>query len=278
MDAGNRRRGEVIEAGLRSLTAALERSFFAEGISSRAGLFQSLDPRAKVVMVLALLLAVALSHRLSVLVGLYLLALVLAWASRVPMGYFVGRTWAGVLLFTGLIAVPALFLTPGPPLAHLAFGLTITATGLTTVGFLLLRVTASISFTLLLILTTPWNTVLSALGALRVPDVFTLILGMTYRYIYLLIRSADNLFMSRRSRTVGRLSPDDSRRLLAAVSGTLLNQSLHLSEEVYLAMQSRGFRGTVISLKRFQMRAQDWLWLGLCLGAAALAVFFGRLG
>ena len=63
---------------------------------------------------------------------------------------------------------------------------------------------------MLLVLTTPWNTLLKALSVLRVPDGFILILGMTYRYIYLLLTTLDDMLLSRKSRVVGRM--DERRR------------------------------------------------------------------
>ena len=47
---------------------------------------------------------------------------------------------------------------------------------------------------------------------------------------------------------------------------------MQLSGDVYLAMQSRGFRGEVYLLDEFAMRRRDWTWLALffALGAAAL--------
>jgi cobalt ECF transporter T component CbiQ len=158
---------------------------------------------------------------------------------------------------------------------HLPLGLAITRTGVSTVLFLLLRVSTSVSLTLLLILTTPWNTVLSALSVLRVPDEFILILGMTYRYIYLLLRLANDMFLSRQSRMVGRMSGAEERKMLAAISGSLLSRSLNLSSEVYLAMVSRGFRGPLKTLQPFRMTARDWAWLAAFLAISAAAIVLG---
>lgn len=266
----------VFERTLRGITEALERGLFAEEISARAGLLQSLDARVKVIAVLALLIGVSLSRSLVVIAAIYGLALALAWRSAIPTGVFIRRVWLALPFFTGLIALPALFMTPGPALAHLPLGLVITRTGMNTALFLLLRVSTSVSLTLLLILTTPWNGVLSALSVLRVPDTFILILGMTYRYIYLLLRTANDMFLSRQSRRVGRLTASEERRMLAAISGTLLSKSLNLSSEVYLAMQSRGFHGTMITLKPFKMQPRDWAWLAILLGLAAAAIALGR--
>jgi cobalt/nickel transport system permease protein len=271
----NKRTG-ILEHTLGEITGTLERALFAEEISTRKGLFQSLDARVKVLSVLILLISVNLSRSLFVIGTLYLLVFILAWASAIPASFLVKRVWLALPFFTGLIILPALFITPGPALLHLPLGLVITRTGVSTVLFLLLRVSTSVSLTLLLILTTPWNTVLSALSVLRVPDVFILILGMTYRYIYLLLHIANDMFLSRKSRVVGRLSTSENQRMLAAVSATLLSKSLNMSGEVYLAMQSRGFRGNVITLRPFRMYSKDWVWLSIFAIIAALAIYLGR--
>ena len=65
-----------------------------------------------------------------------------------------------------------------------------------------------------------------------------------------------------------RMTPAEQRRLAVASSGVLLSKTLHLSGEVYLAMQARGFRGEVYLLDDFQMRSLDWLALA---GFRALA-------
>lgn len=272
----SRQRSDVLEHAIHGITEALERGLFAEEISRRDGLFQSLDARVKVVSVLALLIAVNLSHNLWVIAAMYLVVLVLGWVSAIPAGFLIKRVWLALPFFTGLVVLPALFITPGPALVQLPLGLVITQTGLTTVLFLLLRVSTSVSLTLLLVLTTPWNTVLSALSVLRVPDVFILILGMTYRYIYLLLHLANDMFLSRKSRVVGRLNTSENQKMLAAISATLLGRSLKMSSEVYLAMQSRGFRGTIVTLRPFKMKTKDWIWWLVFLVIAAAAIFFGR--
>jgi cobalt/nickel transport system permease protein len=270
------KRQNVLEHVIRDISGALERSLFAEKISARPGLLQSLDARVKVVCTLAFLIAVNLSHSLTVIAAVYLVILGLACSSRIPMIDFTLRVWLFLPFFTGVLIVPALFLTPGPPLALLPYGLSITRTGLMTGLFLLLRVSTSVSLSLLLVLTTPWNTVLRALHIMRVPDIFILTLGMTYRYIHLLLHIANDMFLSRKSRVVGRLSGVEQRHLMAAACTTLLSKSLNMSSEVYLAMKSRGFHGRMVTLKLFKMQTRDWVWGGLLLSLSAAAIILGR--
>jgi len=274
--SSSRPRRNIIEHTLADISHTLEQSLFAEEIARRPGLLQSLDPRVKVISILLLLIAIGLSRSLAVIAGLYFVTLALAWRSSVPMGFFVKRVWLFMPFFTGIVAIPAFFITPGPPLVQLPLGLIITRTGAMTALFLLLRVGASVSAGVLLVLTTPWNSVLKALGVLRVPDVFILILGMTYRYIYLFLHTTNDMFLSRKSRIVGRLKGAEERRLIAASAGTLLSRSLHLSSEVYLAMQSRGFRGYPRTMDTWKMRWVDWVWGAAMICVVAAAIWLGR--
>src|SRR5262249_1993138 len=157
-------------------------------------------------------LAVSLSRNLAVIGALYMLTLPVALASQVPMGFYLKRAWLFMPFFTGIIALPALFnvFTPGPALLTLiatpSFTLSVTLPVVVTAAFLLLRVGASVSIGVLLVLTTRWASLLKALHVLHVPQVFVLILGMTYRYIYVLLQSANDMFLARKSRVVGRVS------------------------------------------------------------------------
>ena len=272
------------ERTLGDITGVLEQTLFAEEIARQDGLLQSLDPRAKVIGALALLIAISASHNLFVIVALYALTLPIAAASQVPMGFYFKRVWVFMPFFTGLVALPALFspFTPGAPLVTLIdlasprLYLAITLPGVVTAAFLLLRVGASVSVAVLVILTTRWATLLKALRVLRVPQAFVLILGMTFRYIYVLIHAANNMFLARKSRLVGRVSGAEERHWLTASLGTLFVKSYDLSDQVYLAMQSRGFRGEAQVIDALVWRGVDWLWLAAFLTIAAAAIWIGR--
>jgi cobalt ECF transporter T component CbiQ len=254
----------------------LEQSVFAENIARQRGLLQTLDPRLKAIALVALAFVVSLSHSPAAIAALYLFGLVLAAYSAIPLGFFIKRVWVAVVLFTGIVAFPALFITPGPLLAALPFGLAVTRTGALSALFLVSRAGTSVSFAVLFVLSTPWNDVLRALGVLRVPDVIVLVLGMTYRYIHLLLHAASDMVLSRKSRVLKRLSGAEERRLMAATSGALLGKSLQLSGEVYLAMESRGYRGYPRTMDRFRMRGLDWTAALSVSSIVAAALWLGR--
>ncbi len=261
---------QFLEHTLHGLYTAMDRALYAEKSASAGGLLQRLDPRVKVGGVCALIAAVALASKLWVLAAIFVLTVALATTSGISIIALATRVWTSALVFTGVIALPALFLTPGQPVWRVpGLSWVITAPGLTTASYLILRVEASATLALLLISTTPWTYVLKSLRMFRVPVVFVVILGMTCRYILLMLEAAHEMFESRRSRTVGVLSGREARRMAIASAGVLLSRTFQLSGEVYLAMQARGFRGEVYLLDDFRMRGLDWF--------AALAFFVATL-
>jgi cobalt/nickel transport system permease protein len=270
----------VVKTGyLEATTVGFARAFThamqSEETARRRGLMQLLDPRVRLAGVVALVIAVVLSRRIEVVAVLFGAAVVLAVASRVSLFTLATRVWLIAFGFTGVIAIPALFTTPGR--AVLASGnLAITEQGLRTAALLVLRVETAATLTTLLVLCTAWNQVLKALRALGVPKEAIAMLAMTYRYVFLLVDTAAQMFEARRSRTVGLLKGPEQRQMAARTAGVLLSKSMGLSNDVYLAMQSRGFRGDVQILSEFRMTLWDYLGLLLFVSAAIVAVWAGR--
>lgn len=265
-------KGGFIENTLEGLHFALERALYAEASASRTGLLQRLDPRVKVAGLFAMVVSVALATKLLPIAGILILAIALAVGSAIPIGALARRTWLGAFIFSGAIALPALFLTPGTPL----YGLPITEQGVRTGSFLVMRAETAATLMLVLAYTTPWTHILKALRIFRVPVVFVVILGMTCRYILLMLETAHEMFESRKSRTVNRMTPAENRRLAIASSGVLLHKTLYMSGEVYLAMQARGFRGEVYVLDDFAMQSRDWFALAAFATVATLSILLGR--
>src|SRR5436305_5311536 len=163
-------------------------------------------------MFLIVIVSASASTSLGVLVALYAVILSLARASQLPFDFFVKRVWLGIPLFAGIVIVPSIFLAPGPMLFEIP-GLHIgpTLPGLSMALVFIARVGVSVSLAVLLVMTTPWADVLKSLQALGVPQVFILLLSMTYRYIFLFLRSMHGLFEARNSRMVGRTSGGEHR-------------------------------------------------------------------
>jgi cobalt/nickel transport system permease protein len=259
------------------ITRTLESVILTEDLCRVPGLLQVLDPRVKLVTFVLFIVVVGLAHSLAILGIIFALILIFSFLSKVSLGFFLKRVFLFIPIFTAVIALPALFITPGSPLVTIAGKVIITEQGARTAGLLFLRVTDSLSFGVLLILTTPWTSILVALRWLRMPSLLVDILGMTYRYIFLLLHTTNTMFLARRSRTIGTFSSSENRRWLTRALTTTLSKSQHLSEEVYLAMLSRGYQGEIRVLNNLSLKRRDFLWVAFTIVAASTLLWSNRL-
>jgi len=270
---GRRRKGSFVEKTISGGAGVLQQVLFGEDVARQPGLLQRLDPRVKVVSLLGLLIAAALVHHVPVLVGLYGLTLVLAAASHVSLRFFVKRVWLFIPIFTGIVVLPATlsFVTPGDTVASLG-PLAVTSQGLTGAALIVTRVAVSISLVVLLTLTTSWPRLLAALRTLLVPRLFVLVIGMAYRYLFVLLGAVSDMYTARKARPASR-STREGRGFVSATAGALFGRAHTLSEEVHQAMVARGFRGDARTLDAVRLRALDLAWALGCLAVAVTTIW-----
>jgi len=271
------RRG-FVEKTVEAIADVMREAFFAEQLAGQPGLLQSIDARIKVITTLLLIIVAGLTHHAVTLITFNVWILWLTKVSHIPLKMFIKRIWLVVPLFTGIIVLPSIFniVNPGDPLLALFHTghsyhlgpwtipetVTITYQGVAGALVLVLRVGASVSLAVLLTLTTRWHVLLKALNMVFVPQVFISVLEMTYRYIYLFLQTASDMFVARQSRTVGRTSTKEQRHFVSGAMGALWNKAFSMSEEVHAAMVSRGYNGIPRAYVSFKASGMDWMWMG----------------
>jgi cobalt/nickel transport system permease protein len=278
------RRGEGrigwLEQTVAGITGNIEHAIFTEQHARSAGWLQRRDPRLKMISGLVAILAASLATSIAGLAVLYAATLAAAAASRVPFGFFVKRVWLGIPFFAGIVVVPAIFFVPGPRLFDLGIGpahIAPSINGLFGAALFVGRVGVSVSLAVLLVLTTPWADVLKSLRALKVPQVFVLVLSMTYRYIFLFLHTANGILLARKSRVVGRSTGGEQRRWITGTMGNLMSRAFKMSNDVYAAMLARGFGGEVRTFSTYRVRPSDWTMLAVTVVVAAAAIFAGKV-
>ena len=279
---GGRGEGRVgwLEQTVGGITSNIEHAIFTERHARSAGWLQRRDPRAKMIGTLVAILAASLTASVAGLALLYAATLAAARASHVPFGFFVKRVWLGIPFFAGIVVVPAIFFVPGARVFDLAIGpahLAPSWNGLAGAVLFVSRVGVSVSLAVLLVVTTPWADVLKSLKALRVPQVFILVLSMTYRYIFLFLHTANGILLARKSRVVGRASGKEQRHWITGTMGNLMSRAFKMSNDVYAAMLARGFTGEARTYAVYRMRAIDRSGLAMVAIVAVAAVLAGRV-
>lgn len=279
---GSRKRAAFLERTLGDGADVVRRAMYNESAEPHGDLRRVLfriDPRIKLVALFVLLVGVALVHSPVTLAAVYLGLVLLAWAGGVPVRVFVKRVWLFVPLFTAVAVAPATLsiITPGEVLVPLwtwqGAPEGVTSQGLTAAGLVILRVACSVSLVLLVTISTSWNRLLAALGALGVPRIFVTVIAMAYRYLFVLLGSVLDMLLARKARTVQPVVHNASdRRFVGAAVGTLLGRAGHLSEEVHQAMTARGYAGRHHPLEAFRATGMDLLALAVSLMIAVAIV------
>jgi cobalt/nickel transport system permease protein len=282
---GKRKKGSFVEKTLTGGATVMRQAMFGEDIAAGPGLLQGIDARVKLVTMLAVLVAAALVRNTPVLLGLYALTLAVAAASHLKLSFFIKRVWLFIPIFTGLVVLPSTLniVTKGHivvPLGSWWFGhrIGMTSQGLAAAARIVSRVAVSISIVVLLTLTTPWAKLMAALRALLVPRMFIQVMGMAYRYIFYLLGSLDDMYTARKSRMVGsETDVHEGRKFVSASAGALFGKAHALSEDVHMAMVSRGYTGNARSIDRFRVGAIELAWIGACLLIIAATLGIDRV-
>lgn len=289
---GKRKKGSFLEKTINGIAKLLKEVIFFEDIAFKKGFLQKLDPRIKVISLIILILTSTLIHNVLILTIIYLISCILAKISYVSLKLYFKRIWLITPLFTGIAVLPSIFnfVRPGTTLISLInFGhqvhlgplifpsvLTITSQGVSGAILLIVRVGVTVSLAFLFTTTTRWANLLKALRVLFLPKIFITTLEMCYRYIFILLNITTDMFVARKSRTFSKASSKEGRHFVSNAIGSLFGKSYALSEEVYGAMLSRGYKGEPVIMNRFRFTLLDFQWL-LGVIICVLAAFGGEI-
>jgi cobalt/nickel transport system permease protein len=137
------------------------------------------------------------------------------------------------------------------------------------------KVFASITVVGLLSHTTKWSLLTKALKRFYVPDIFILILDITIKYIYRLGELSLNMFYALKLRSVGRNNKKYTS--MAGVAGTMFLQSMEMAEEMYHAMECRGFSGEYHRMEKSKFKWIDYFYITIHIGFFVLYLYLGRM-
>jgi cobalt/nickel transport system permease protein len=258
---------------------------FLDPYNSGGSLVHRLDPRVKLVLVIGFILTTALTPDGAWPVYILLAALAVSaeLLSELGVGFYFKR--ALLALPFVLAALPLLLTVDGAALLQLPFGLALTAAGLERFLSIAVKSWISIQMAVLLASTTRFPDLLTAMRALRLPRLLVAIIGLMWRYLFVLADEALRLIRARQSRSGQspdpRLRPGGSMawraRTTGGMAGSLFLRSLERSDRIYNAMLSRGYDGESRSLPHPPITGAGWTALTGGLALLLLLFAFGRL-
>lgn len=235
-----------VPQSLRDLMEGAESLVYIEDLSSKKGLLQTINPLAKLVAIVAMIVASLFVFNLTYLLLMCCVPLILAVTSRIPLKHFFFRT-TFIPLFSVIIAIPQLFLTAGSPIVSANIGiitLTITSEGLSQFLIFTVRVWFCVASLILFVLSTGFDKTLQLLLAIRVPNIVVQLFALTYRYFFVSIHEVQSVLIAKEARTYKHKKNFNLQTLrdLGNILATLFIRTYERSERVYLAMKARGFQ------------------------------------
>lgn len=252
---GSRTTEGFLDKTLRHMLSIIEDAVFNEKASKIRGLLQSLDPILKILTFLSFVILIALMKSPPEIAPFLMLGIFLVFSSRLSSLSVLKRILPLTFL-TFLIALPAsmnivvngreIFILYTFKSSPSIFGfvlpqrITITEEGLISMVTLILRVSCSVLFVFLLTMTTRPDRFLKSLMFI-VPEVFRSIIGITYRYIFFLVKRVEEFIMGLESRRLNSVGSSAGRKWVASRIGLLFSISTELGKELSLTMQSRGY-------------------------------------
>jgi len=257
---------------------------FLDPYRPRPSLIHRLDPRVKFALTLAFILAVALTPLGAWPVYILLFSIVLSVEILSELGVSDVLKRSTLALPFALAALPMLFTVKGLPLLTLG-PLTITQEGVERFAGIAAKSWISAQMAIVLASSTPFPDLLLAMRAFKIPRLLVAILGLMWRYLFVMADEALRLMRARQARS-GQPAASAARvggsvawraRVTGGMAGNLVLRSFERADRIYAAMASRGYDGEVraFPLPHITRGQQGILALGL--GLLTLLVLGGFL-
>lgn len=119
---------------------------------------------------------------------------------------------------------------------------------------------------------TKWSEISKSLKVLFVPDIFIWIMDITIKYIVLLGEHSINLLYALKLRAIGKTS--NKYTSLTGIMGNLFIKSYKMSEEMFHAMECRGFTGEYTTKVNLKLKKIDLVYLAINILLVSLFIYF----
>lgn len=274
---GNAKHG-FVEKTLANLSAFCRETLYFESAAAKQGLLQGITPHARIAGIVSLVAASAMTANAVMLGFIVAVAALITLTSRVGFKS-VGKRVAPSFVFTFILILPVFFsfMTPGAEILGAGingFRVAVTKEGFLSAVFFLTRVTAAVWLASLVAMTTTQSDFFKGLRRLPVPAFFATALFMTFRYMFILVKLAEDAALARKSRVLQAVALSESQKWFASRATFILKRSIALASEVNMAMASRGFNGVILGLDGKGLAGRDFLWLGFTVFVVLLSIRF----
>jgi cobalt/nickel transport system permease protein len=174
--------------------------------------------------------------------------------SELGVGYVMKRSMLALPFM--LAAAPILFTAPGDPLVTFSIGPwnpSISVQGVERFASIAFKSWLSVQMAVVLAGSTPFPDLLTAMRAIGIPRLLVAVIGLMWRYLFVLVDEVIRLLRARESRS-GYPANSAYRhggsiawraRVTGGMAGNLFMRSFDRGDRIYAAMAARGYDGEV---------------------------------
>ena len=247
--------------------------------SLKENFIQKINPPVKLIALIYAVLVISFVNSLNKQVFITIIIITLFGFSRFKIMHIYMKSICLAFFFGFMVVFPAALnvITPGTILFNLITFDTshhfwiyeipqrigFTDNGVITVLRMFLRVLNSISVTLLVVFTTPFQALVKSFKTLGVPDGILMVITLAYKYIFILTRTIEETYFALKSRHSGNLRNDKIRHIIGGRIYFIFNKSKICYENTYLAMVSRNYNGTVILNSKYHITFKEVVLLSI---------------
>jgi cobalt ECF transporter T component CbiQ len=264
-----------LDKGIRDFASLFTEGYAQWELSSRRGFLHDLDARIKIVFWIMLIVVISLKRAVLPEAMIFIFIFLLAAFCRLNLIAFYKRVLLLGFAFGFIISIPSAFnvIVPGKVIIpvitlsrphdfwiyHIPQVIGITDSGVSLVSLLTLRVLNSLSVSFLILYTTPFAEIVKALKVFRVPDTFLIIISMTYKYIFTFAHIVSDMYLAKKARLACGNGRKEAREWIAGRIAFVFKKTQIECEEVFKAMNARGFSGEIRLYHYRKIAEKDWV-------------------
>lgn len=216
-------------------------------------IIHQIDARVKVIFTLAFILFLSLTpfNAWPAYILFQTVILSVALFSRLGIGFVLKRALLALPFI--FAAAPLIFTGPAPTLPLFTFQdiqVAYSPAGIGRFASITIKSWVSIQAAIILAATTPFPDLLIAFNQLKVPKLFIAIIGLMWRYLFVISEEVTRMLRARASRSATVSNSQHAggtlywrAKVTGGMAGSLFLRSLERSDRVYAAMLSRGYNG-----------------------------------
>ncbi len=178
-----------------------------------------------------------------------LISLILIFKARIPLKFYLKFLSIPFIFGFLTFVFMAIFFGTGETWFNIGlFNLAVYKDGFNLGLLVFARVLGGFSCLAFLALTTPMTELFSVLESLRIPKIVLEIAMLMYRFIFVFLGEAENMYRSQNTR-LGYGSLKNTYHSLGMLMSNLFIRTWLTGEQVYISMESRCYNGSIRTLK-----------------------------